>query len=162
MAQGAQSMETGGHNQEKLHIFVNEHRFAERDGVRREMTGSEIAALAGVPDDIAVVHEDSPQKREIGLHERIRVEDGGHFLVTRKKAHLHIFVNRRKFEEGDGVRHEMTGAQIAGLVGVPEDNAVIREESPEKRDIGVQEKIHVKDGAHFLVTRKIVEGGYVN
>ena len=80
---------------------------------------------------------------------------------TEHKEHLHIFVNRRKFEEGDGVRREMTGAQIAALVGVPEDNAVIREESPEKREIGVHEKVHIKNGEHFLVTRKIVEGGYV-
>lgn len=75
---------------------------------------------------------------------------------------LHIFVNRRKFEEGDGVRPEMTGAQIAALVGVPADNAVIREESPEKREIGVNETVHIKNGEHFLVTRKIVEGGYVS
>lgn len=75
--------------------------------------------------------------------------------------HLHIFVNRRKFEEGDGVRPEMTGAQIAALVGVPADNAVIREESPEKREIGINEVVHIKNGEHFLVTRKIVEGGYV-
>ena len=78
-----------------------------------------------------------------------------------RKEHLHIFVNRRKFEEGDGVRPEMTGGQIAALVGVPADNAVIREESPEKREIGVNEVVHIKHGEHFLVTRKIVEGGYV-
>jgi hypothetical protein len=77
------------------------------------------------------------------------------------KEHLHIFVNRRKFEEGDGVRPEMTGAQIASLVGVPPDNAVIREESPDKRDIGLDEVVHIKNGEHFLVTRKIVEGGHV-
>ena len=55
----------------------------------------------------------------------------------------------------------MTGGQIAALVGVPADNAVIREESPEKREIGVNEVVHIKNGEHFLVTRKIVEGGYV-
>jgi hypothetical protein len=76
------------------------------------------------------------------------------------QEHLHIFVNRRKFEEGDGVRREMTGAQIAALVGVPADNAVIREESPQKREIGVDEVVHIKNAEHFLVTRKIVEGGY--
>ena len=75
------------------------------------------------------------------------------------KDRLHIFVNRKKFEEGDGVRHEMTGEQIAALVGVPADNAVVREESPEKREIGIHEKVHIKNGEHFLVTRKIVEGG---
>jgi len=77
------------------------------------------------------------------------------------KDRLLIFVNRRKFEEGDGVRPEMTGAQIAALVGVPADNAVIREESPEKREIGVSEMVRIKNGEHFLVTRKIVEGGHV-
>jgi hypothetical protein len=78
-----------------------------------------------------------------------------------RKEHLHIFVDDRKFEEGAGVRPEMTGGQIAALVGVPADNAVIREESPEKREIGVNEVVHIKNGEHFLVTRKIVEGGYV-
>jgi len=81
---------------------------------------------------------------------------------SNEKDRLHIFVNRRKFEEGDGVRPEMTGAQVAALVGVPADNAVIREESPEKREIGVNETVQIKNGEHFLVTRKIVEGGYVS
>jgi Multiubiquitin len=75
--------------------------------------------------------------------------------------HLHIFVNRRKFDKGDGVRPEMTGAQIAELVAVPADNAIVREESPEKREIAVTERVHIKNGEHFLVTRKIVEGGNV-
>lgn len=76
------------------------------------------------------------------------------------KEHLQIFVNRRKFEEGDGVRPEMTGAQIAALVDVPADNAVVRLESGgEPREIPVTETIHIKNGMHFLVTRKIVEGG---
>jgi hypothetical protein len=75
---------------------------------------------------------------------------------------LHIFVNRRKFERGDGVKEAMTGAEIAALIGVPKENAVIRKESgPDKIDIGVDEQIEVKNGDHFLVTRKVVEGGYV-
>lgn len=78
------------------------------------------------------------------------------------KEQLHIFVNRRKFEEGDGVRPKMTGAQIAALVGVPSDNAVVREEAPEKRSIAVTEEIHISNGEQFLVTRQIVEGGYVD
>ena len=74
---------------------------------------------------------------------------------------LHIFVNRRKFEEGDGVRPEMTGAQIAGLVEVPAENAVVRIDSgPDKREIDVTERVQVKNGEHFLVTRKVVEGGH--
>ena len=52
-------------------------------------------------------------------------------------------------------------AQIAALVGVPADVAVVREESPDKREIPVGETVRIKDGEHFLVTRKIVEGGHV-
>jgi hypothetical protein len=74
---------------------------------------------------------------------------------------LHIFVNRRKFEKGDGVKPEMTGAEIAALVGVPADNAVVRlETGGEPREIPVTERIQIKNGMHFLVTRKTVEGGH--
>jgi hypothetical protein len=76
-------------------------------------------------------------------------------------VHLHIFVNRRKFEEGDGVRREMTGAQIAALVGVPADNAVVRlETGNEPREVSINETVQIKNGMHFLVTRKVVEGGH--
>jgi hypothetical protein len=75
---------------------------------------------------------------------------------------LHIFVNRRKFEREDGVREKMTGAQIAGLINIPADNAVVRRDSgPEKAEIGINETVGVKNGDHFLVTRKTVEGGHV-
>ena len=73
-------------------------------------------------------------------------------------GHLHIFVNRRKFEEGDGVKPEMTGAQIAALVEVPPENAVIRWEH-DQAEIAVTQVVHVKNGDRFLVTRKVVEGG---
>ena len=74
---------------------------------------------------------------------------------------LHIFVNRRKFEVGDGVREEMTGGEIAALVDVPAENAVVRADTgPDRREIGINERIRVKNGDHFLVTRKVVEGGH--
>ena len=99
---------------------------------------------------------------------------------------LHIFVNRRKFEEGDGVRSEMTGRQIAALVNVPAENAIVRVESvPSSGAVGVVVEsgpdqvevdvvvesglppgevdidtvITIVNGMHFLVTRRIVEGG---
>ena len=75
--------------------------------------------------------------------------------------HLQIYVNRRKFEEGDGVESEMSGEQIAALVGVPPDNAVVRLETPDKPiEIPINKKIEIKQDMHFLVTRKTVEGGY--
>lgn len=74
---------------------------------------------------------------------------------------LHIFVNRRKFGEGDGVRPQMTGAEIAALVDVPAGNAIVRIDSgDDKRQVGIDERITVEMGEHFLVTRKVVEGGH--
>ncbi len=81
--------------------------------------------------------------------------------TNEEKERLHIFVNRRKFDEADGVHHEMTGAQIAALVEVPADNAVVRlQTGHETVEIPVTETVHIKNGTHFLVTRKIVEGGH--
>lgn len=75
---------------------------------------------------------------------------------------LHIFVNRRKFEEGDGVKATMTGAEIAALVDVPATNAVVRwDTGPNKPDeISMTESVTIKEGDHFLVTRRTVEGGH--
>jgi hypothetical protein len=87
---------------------------------------------------------------------------------------LHIFVNRRKFEEGDGVHSEMTGRQVAALVNVPAENAIVRVESvPSRGEVGVvvetgpepgevedlDNVITIVNGMQFLVTRRIVEGG---
>jgi hypothetical protein len=41
-------------------------------------------------------------------------------------AHLHIFVNGRKFGPDDGVREVMTAGEIARLVGIPIGLAVVR------------------------------------
>jgi hypothetical protein len=74
---------------------------------------------------------------------------------------LHIFVNRRKFDEGDGVKPRMTGGEIAALVQVPPDNAVVRWASGplNGQEIPVGDTVEIKNGDHFLVTRKVVEGG---
>lgn len=74
---------------------------------------------------------------------------------------LHIFVNRRKFGEEEGVKEVMTGREIAVLVEVPADKAVVRRESgSDQREIGIDESVAIKTGEHFLVTRRTVEGGY--
>ena len=74
---------------------------------------------------------------------------------------LHIFVNRRKFDESDGVQPTMTGRQIAALVEVPADIAVVRRETgADREEIGVDQRVQVKNGDHFLATRKTVEGGH--
>src|SRR5580698_10208131 len=95
-------------------------------------------------------------------HEHKHHEHCGHEEHHKHHKELHIFVNRRKFGRSDGVKERMTGGEIATLVGVPPDRAVVRRESgSDKEEIGVDQEVHIKDGEHFLVTRKTVEGGYV-
>ena len=73
---------------------------------------------------------------------------------------LHIFINRRRFDEADGVKPVMNGGEIAGLVNVTGDNAKVeRESGPDKGEISSTQEIPIKMGQHFLVTRRIVEGG---
>ena len=73
---------------------------------------------------------------------------------------LIIYVNRRKFDEGDGVKPRMTGGDVALLVDVPPGNAVVRlERDGEKREVGEKEEVEIKHDDHFLVTRRVVEGG---
>ena len=77
-------------------------------------------------------------------------------------SNLHIFVNRRKFDESAGVQPQMTGRQIAALVDVPAENAVVRRDSGSAHEeVGIDQQVSIKNGDHFLVTRKTVEAGYV-
>ena len=80
--------------------------------------------------------------------------------MTELGNYLIIYVNRRKFDEGDGVKPRMTGGDIALLVDVPPGNAVVRlDRDGEKREIGEKEEVEIKHDDHFLVTRRVVEGG---
>lgn len=75
---------------------------------------------------------------------------------------LHIFVNRKKkTSEEDGVTNPMTIGAIASLVGLTADNATVQEEQGESGKAGpaLSGSIEIKNGMHFLVTRKTVEGG---
>ena len=81
-------------------------------------------------------------------------------MSAKDRVRPYIIVNRRRFEEGDGVQHIMTGLQIAALIGVQPDNAVIRQETPEGAiPLKISDKVEIKGGESFLVTRKTVEGG---
>ena len=80
---------------------------------------------------------------------------------SKTKVDLFIFVNRRKFDENDGVRAEMKGREIAALVNVPPDIAIVRRgNTAESPVVGLDETLELKQAEHFLVTRRIVEGGF--
>lgn len=76
---------------------------------------------------------------------------------------LHIFVNRRKFENPPDARvaSEMDGAEIAALVDIPAQNAVVRRGNDGSGpDVPIAQKVSVKNGDHFVATRKHVDGGW--
>lgn len=74
---------------------------------------------------------------------------------------LHVFVNRRRFDAGKGLKAVATGADIAALAGVPRDNAKVEVEAGPDRmqEVGIDERIEIRPGMQFLVTREFVLGG---
>lgn len=78
---------------------------------------------------------------------------------------LHIFVNRQPFNNPPDRRlmPKMTGAQIAALVDVVADNAIVRRgKDGTGSEVGINETVSVESGDHFVVTRKHVDGGFVD
>lgn len=73
---------------------------------------------------------------------------------------LFIFVNRVKKTAENGVKPKMTGEEIAALVGVPREKAVVKRDDAAKTEIGLDETVTICEGEHFLVTRDKVNGGY--
>jgi len=79
-----------------------------------------------------------------------------------KKEKLVIFVNgKRKTSEEDGVTNPMSVNAIARLAGLTGDTAVVRRRQGEDGPVGepLTGEVEIKNGDHFVVTRKTVEGG---
>lgn len=78
---------------------------------------------------------------------------------------LHIFVNRQPFNNPPDrrVNSKMTGGEIAVLVDVAPDNAIVRRgKDGTGGEVGVNETVSVEFGDHFVVTRKHVDGGFID
>jgi hypothetical protein len=68
-----------------------------------------------------------------------------------------ISVNRRPFSIRE---RRLTGHQIAAMIGVPADNAVVEHEvAGELITLALSEKVEIEEGACFLVTRQFIMGG---
>ena len=73
---------------------------------------------------------------------------------------LFIFVNRRRFTAEDGVKPRITGAEIAALVGLTADAAVVRRlRGHDQEPVRADESVDIHKADQFVVTRRIVEGG---
>jgi hypothetical protein len=71
---------------------------------------------------------------------------------------LHIFINNIKYDEKDGVKDPMTGAELAAMVPIdPEKADITRKNSTEKISSTQVVPIHIGD--HFEIIRKQVLAG---
>lgn len=77
------------------------------------------------------------------------------------RTHLTIHVNRKRKSEEDGVTNPMSVDAIARLVGETSESANVQELQGESGKAGpvLSGDIEIKNGMHFSVTRKKVEGG---
>lgn len=79
-----------------------------------------------------------------------------------KKEKFFIFVNgKKKTTEQDGVTNPMSVDAIAQLAGLTGDTAVVRRRQGEGGPVGepLTGNVEIKNGDHFVVTRRTVEGG---
>jgi hypothetical protein len=80
-------------------------------------------------------------------------------MNSEKNEKLHIFINKLKFDENQGVKKQMTGGELADLVSVPRDNAKITR-LRDGKEIGIDESIEIHMADHFEIIRKVVQAGY--
>jgi hypothetical protein len=71
---------------EHLHIFVNSRRFDKAHGVKLDMTVADIANLAKISPEVAVVRRYHGKHYSEPMHGDIEIVSGDHFVVTRKKV----------------------------------------------------------------------------
>ena len=79
-----------------------------------------------------------------------------------KNEKLVIFVNgKKKTSEEDGIMNPMSVDAIARLAGLTGDTAIVRRRQGEDGPVGdpLTGEVTVKNGEHFVVTRRSVEGG---
>ncbi len=76
-----------------------------------------------------------------------------------KDTTCEIFVNRRRL---DIATMSPTGAQIAALLGVPADNAVVERETGDGglEMLAIDQPFDIAPGQSFLVTRQFIMGGH--
>lgn len=74
------------------------------------------------------------------------------------KSSCDIFVNRRPFSVDN---HRPTGADIAALLGVPADNAVVERHNThgDLEIVPIDQPFEIAPAQSFLVTRQFVMGG---
>jgi len=142
----------------KLAFFANDRSEVV---IRPSQTGRTLRELFALAPGAQLFRDtDGADDPSIAPDTEVRFEDGPVFY-SRTVVGLTITVNSRLFGEAEGVKHHMTGREIAALV-YPEnpDNTRVWEVSPTNREIALGQAIEIERCMAFDVVRKNVTGGY--
>jgi len=145
----------------KLAFFVDDRA---EETIYPHQTGKSIRELFGFKGDVLLYREyDAPHEDPIGLEESAPFGKGPVFYSRRHHVKLEIIVNNKRFTEAQGVKHHMTGLQIAALVSEnPRNTEVFRLlKNGESEPVPLDKEIHIKNDEEFRVIRNNVAGGFV-
>ena len=150
----------GGCREAAKLAFVLNDRFEVT--TRPDQTGRTLRELFGLPPHARVYRDlAGPVDGDIPPAAAARFPEGPVFYSREAEAGLKITVNARVFTEHDGVRHQMTGSQVAALV-YPENpqNTRVHLVSDGNRDVPLAEVLAIRGCEVFEVVRKEVTGGF--
>jgi hypothetical protein len=141
----------------KLAFFVDDRL---EITMRANQTGATLRELFGFTPEVQLFRDfESPHDEPIGPDQAANFADGPVFYTRRKHAKLTIFVNEKPFTEAEGVKHEMTGREIAQLVFSDPNNYSVYQ-LPGDKELPLDQKVKVHDCEKFKVIRKTVSGGF--
>src|SRR6266446_9692079 len=130
--------------------------------INPNQTGATIRDLFGLRRDVNLIRDyESSHDEAVQPADAAPFEKGPVFITRRQHAQLTITVNHKKFTEVDGVKHRMTGREIASLVSdTPDATEVFRLKKHEQESIPLDKEICVENCDEFRVIRNNVAGGF--
>jgi hypothetical protein len=145
----------------KLALFVDDRPEVT---INPHQTGKTIRELFGFNDDVNLFRDyESPHDQPICLDEAAPFDKGPVFYTRRQHTQLAIIVNNKRFTEAEGVKHQMTGLQIAALVSENPRNTEVfklpKQGQPEP--IPLDKEIRIENCEEFRVVRNNVAGGLI-
>src|ERR1039457_206668 len=144
----------------KLAFFVDDRPEVT---INPHQTGKTIRELFGFKDDVNLYRDyESPHDEPIGLEEAVPFDKGPVFYSRRRHVQLEIIVNNKRFTEAEGVKHHMTGLQIAALVSeTPRNTEVFKLlNDGGQESVPLDKEICIEDCDQFRVIRNNVAGGF--
>jgi hypothetical protein len=145
----------------KLALFVDDRPEVT---INPDQTGKTVRELFGFNDEVSLYRDyESPHDELVGLDVAAPFDKGPVFYTRRQHTQLKIIVNNKPFTEAEGVKHNMTGLQIASLVSdVPRNTEVFKLlKGGGQEPVPLDKEICIEDCDQFRVIRNNVAGGFI-